>query len=39
VPQQPIKAKKKKPVEQDASVFLTGMVDDQEMEDEDDEDV
>ena len=31
--------KKKKPVEQDASVFLTGMVDDQEMEEDDDEDV
>jgi hypothetical protein len=38
---QPKKEKKKKaPVEQDASVFLTGMADDQEMEeDEDDEDV
>ena len=36
---QPKKEKKKKPVEQDTSVFLTGMVDDEEIEDEDDEDV
>lgn len=36
---QPKKEKKKKQVEQDSSVFLTGMVDDQDMEDEDDEDV
>ena len=36
---QPKKEKKKRVVEQDDSVFLTGMVDDQEMEDEEDEDV
>ena len=37
-PEAPVEPRKKKVVEQDASVFLTGMADDQEME-EDDEDV